>query len=104
MIKSLVTLNGDFLEKILIPELKDLFAPFALNSSGELDNKTGINFKWPAKNQIKKDSCLDFYYDWRLDPLETADELSRFIDSKEKKLLSMLEKSLVRRTRFHQRK
>ena len=80
MIKSLLTLNGDFLEKILIPELKDLFAPFALNSSGELDNKTGIDFIWPAKSQIKKDSCLDFYYDWRLDPFETADELARFID------------------------
>lgn len=80
LIEALLTLNGDSLSDNLIPKLKTLFEPYALDSSGELQNKTGISFEWPSKEEIKKDSCLDFYYDWRLDPFATADELERFID------------------------
>ncbi len=80
LIESILTLDGDSLESRLIPKLKKLFEPYALDSSGELKNKTGIDFDWPDKSEIKKDSCIDFYYDWRLDPFATADELNRFID------------------------
>lgn len=79
LIRALLTLDGDSLENI-IPKLKELFSPFALNPSGELENNTGIKFIWPKKETIKKDSRVNFYYDWRLNPLETADELDRFID------------------------
>ncbi len=80
LIESILTLDGDSLTSNIIPKLKKLFEPYALDSSGELKNKTGIDFDWPDKSEIKKDSCVDFYYDWRLDPFATADELSRFID------------------------
>lgn len=57
-----------------------LFSPSYLAPDGEVHDGSGVRWKYPEKSEIKKDSQLDFVYDWRLDPIKTASDLNDFIN------------------------
>lgn len=64
----------------VIPIVNELFASVCLAPNGETENKSGIRFTYPKKSEITKTSQLNFLYDWRLNPIQSAGELKKFID------------------------
>lgn len=74
----------DTLVDILVP----VFEPIALDSNGEVTDGSRADWTWTRetlrdrKNAAGKYSATayQFYYDWRLDPLVTADTLRRYIE------------------------
>lgn len=69
-----------------------LFEKARLDQNGEPSNGTGIekwrigNNEWQKNTNTRQEDgftreSYHFWYDWRLDPLYTADELNRFIES-----------------------
>ena len=78
--KLLITHNWDKFADELIPVVCDMFSPIFLTENGELDNASGVRWSYPEKDEIKKDSQLEFVYDWRLNPLDTASGLNDFIN------------------------
>ncbi len=64
----------------LVPVVDELFAPVSSDFSGDVTNGSGIRFEYPAPDEIKPDSYIEFRYDWRKDPIETAAELDKFIN------------------------
>ncbi len=51
-----------------------------LDKDGNLTDNSGVYFKYPDPSSINKNSKLDFTYDWRLDPVETAALLNDYIN------------------------
>ncbi len=64
----------------LVPVVDELFAPVSSDFSGDVTNGSGIRFEYPAPEEITEDSYVEFCYDWRKDPIETADALDKFIN------------------------
>ncbi len=64
----------------LVPVVDELFAPVSSDFSGDVTNGSGVRFEYPAPEEITTDSYLEFVYDWRKDPIETAAELDKFIN------------------------
>ena len=56
-----------------------LFSPIYCQHDGTA-GKSGVRFKYPAASSIKKDSIVDFKYDWRIDPIVVAGQLNDYID------------------------
>lgn len=92
LIEGLGTGNYDRYYKNLQKEISELFADQLLDENGEASNGSGISQS--RKNQMKNDLVTDkkkqngyygyadyhFWYDWRLDPLETADKFHDYIE------------------------
>lgn len=57
-----------------------LFAPVCCDKDGNVSNGSGIRFDYPEKKEINAEGTYDFDYDWRLDPLVIAKQLSDYID------------------------
>lgn len=76
----LLNKDADTLSKTLVPELTKLLGGVFLDEEGNVPNKSGIKFTWPSKSSINKYSRLAFEYDWRLDPMEIADQLDAYIN------------------------
>lgn len=57
-----------------------LFSPSYLAPDGEVHDGSGVRWEYPDKSTITKDSQLNFVYDWRLDPIQTASDLNDFIN------------------------
>jgi len=72
--------NWDGVATKLIPVLKVFFEGMILNPDGTANDNSGVVFNYPAPETITKNSNLDFRYDWRLDPIESAAQLNDFID------------------------
>ena len=82
---------GEFLKALLVKDW-DRFGDLALGIAnpyiqpifsgpdGEIHNESGIWFPYPDRGSITKNSRLDFDYDWRLDPMQSAAELNDFIN------------------------
>ncbi|MBQ7596094.1 MAG: hypothetical protein IJU45_05465 [Clostridia bacterium] len=51
-----------------------------LDKDGNLTDNSGVYFEYPDPSSINKNSKLDFTYDWRLDPVETAALLNDFVN------------------------
>ncbi len=75
-----LTHNYDKFADKLIPALNSVLEPCFLDNSGENSNSTGAYCEYPPKDEIKSNSMLWFDYDWRVDPIETAGKLDKFID------------------------
>lgn len=83
--KGLLFNDWDDYYKNLEKEISDIFGDVALDENGNAKNGTGIsknnkNANNSAMNS-KKPGEVTFYYDWRLDPMEVADELDAFINT-----------------------
>ena len=65
--------------------LMDAFDGFALNADGEVDNGSGVLFKWSESSLPKSGgnsvTAYPFCYDARLSPLEIADDLNEYIEA-----------------------
>lgn len=58
----------------------EMFAPIYCGEDGTPTNGSGIIFEYPEPETITKDSIVKFKYDWRIDPIEVAAQLDKFID------------------------
>ncbi len=89
--KGLATNNWDDLYAGLETEISKIFANSLLDENGNVTNNSGLSQS--RKNQMEKKRTKSqmgnkgyfawddywFHYDWRLDPMETADEFNSFI-------------------------
>ena len=57
-----------------------LFEPIFCGEDGTVTNGSGVIFEYPEPEEITKDSIVKFKYDWRIDPIEVAGQLDKFID------------------------
>lgn len=76
----LVTKDWDKLGETVTPIAYNTFKKMTLDENGEVRDNSGVDFEYPAPETITKDSELRFVYDWRVDPLESAAELDKFVD------------------------
>ena len=108
LIEGLGTGNYDNYYKNLQKEIGDLFEGLLLDKDGNVSNGSGINPKniQQMEDDLSRDSKAEkgyyghcdytFHYDWRLDPLETADKLYEYIE-RVKKVTGSKEVSLIGR-------
>ncbi len=78
--KLLLTRDYDKFSDEFMPIAKELLSDVMLGPDGNINNKSGIIWEYPAKEKINSQSNVDFRYDWRLDPIEIAAQLNDFID------------------------
>ena len=65
---------------ILIPVLNNMLDPVGFNGDGEAKNNSGVHFTYPTKDELIANGLdVDFQYDWRADPYESAAELDKLI-------------------------
>ena len=93
LIDGLLTGNYDRYYENLQKEIAEVFADSLLDENGEASNGSGISQsrKNTMAYNVTRDSKngkgyygfydYQFYYDWRLDPLETADRLNEYIQA-----------------------
>ncbi len=91
MAKGLLTDNWDDLYDGLETEISKIFANSLLDENGNVTNNSGIsetrkqemaNKRAYSQKGDKDFFAMDdywFHYDWRLDPMETADEFNSFV-------------------------
>ncbi len=60
--------------------IDELLSPVCLDYSGEICNTSGIIAEYPELEDIEKEYYFQFSYDWRIDPIETAKELDKYIN------------------------
>ena len=77
---ALVTDNWETFGTIVINLVKPYFEPTYLADDGTCPNNSGVYFRYPSPNEIPRNGIVKFAYDWRLDPLVTAEELNDFIE------------------------
>ncbi len=76
----LVTKDYDRLGDAILDPVNDLLSSANLSKDGEVTDSSGAYMVYPPADSIKADSCLDFNYDWRVDPIQSAQELNDFIN------------------------
>lgn len=81
LIKYMFTHKGaDFMDD-LVPKINRLFNPLTCNADGDpIIEGSGAYQKYPSKEEILANPTIAYAYDWRLDPLESADDLNDFIN------------------------
>lgn len=91
IVKGAVTDNWDDMYAALEEEISKIFANSLLDENGNVTNGSGLSEK--RKEEMAKKRAYDqkgpkgfyawedywFHYDWRLDPMETADEFNSFV-------------------------
>ncbi|MBQ8028767.1 MAG: hypothetical protein IJ262_05120 [Clostridia bacterium] len=60
--------------------VNSIFVGWANNPDGTAAGNSGTIMEYPAPSSINKDSFIQFYYDWRGDPLVIASELKAFVE------------------------
>ncbi len=78
--KLAVTRDWDTFADALVPVLNDLFGDFACNPDGTSKPNVGIDWEYDSPQKINKNNETTFYYDWRVDPMQIANDLSDYID------------------------
>lgn len=78
--KALV--SGDYSDYIdsLVASTAPIYEDIALNSSGEPENGTHIQWDYKTVAIDKNAKTFDFKYDWRLSPIEVADQMDGYIE------------------------
>ncbi len=80
----IATKDWDKFGEKIVPIVDELFAPVCSGFDGEPGEGTGIRFEYPEEEEVKEkfeeDNSFNFYYDWRMDPVEVADQLNSFVD------------------------
>ncbi len=89
--KGLATDNWDDLYSSLETEISKIFSNSLLDENGNVTNGSGISQKRKEQMENKRNNSQMgskgyfawndywFHYDWRLDPMETADEFNTFV-------------------------
>lgn len=76
----IATDNGDPFAYALCEIVNDAFESYFNNTDGTAKGNSGAHMTYPSAKSITKTSNLNFYYDWRGDPIEIAADLGAFID------------------------
>lgn len=96
LVEGLLTGNYDNYYKNLQKEIAELFGDALLDNNGEAKNSTGVDPIYVSRTSYdlardKKDGKgyygledYEFWYDWRLDPMETADKFNDYIQAVKK--------------------
>ena len=77
--KLILTHDWQAFSDAAMPYVYDLMSPAFLKPDATVADNSGPKRKIPPASSINSKSKLDFSYDWRLDPIEVADELNEFI-------------------------
>lgn len=75
-----ITHNYDNLGDKLIPALNDAFGDMALDGDGNSKPNVTSTWDWPTDKTHGQGRDYYFHYDWRLDPMEVADQLHDFVE------------------------
>lgn len=75
----ILTKNYDRFGDKLIAAVNEAFGPIGLDGDGNSAENVTIDMEWPENPSHKMGEQYYFHYDWRLDPMETAAELDKFI-------------------------
>ena len=78
--KYFVLNDWDTMAEEIAPLAIEFFDGVFMDPDGTAAGNSGADFTYPPANTIKRDSKLDFHYDWRADPIECAEQLNDFID------------------------
>lgn len=78
--KFALTKDWDYFGSELTDIFAELFAPVCCDKNGDVSNGSGVRFDYPEKETVNAEGTYDFDYDWRLDPLIIAEQLSDYID------------------------
>ncbi len=93
ILEGRLTGNYDNYYKAIYEEIGKLFENVRLNKDGEVDNGVGLDgwrewCNWDAQNNDHKGDKgyysfedYQFWYDWRKDPLEIADEFNTYVEN-----------------------
>lgn len=96
IVKGILTDNWDDYYEAFYKELNDKFEPVKLDENGNVHNDSGISSEQKAdllnamtydradKNGQYQEDTYKFHYDWRLDPIELADQLHEYIEGVKK--------------------
>ena len=80
LVGALLVDNWQKFGDVAIDLVKPFFEPTYLADDGTCPNKSGVYFRYPPTWAIPKNGRVDFSYDWRLNPMEVADDLHDFIE------------------------
>lgn len=96
IVKGILFNDWDDYYEAVYKEISDVFDPIKLDANGNPKDDTGI-LQWQKdniasamkvdradKNGRYAESTYQFYYDWRLDPIELADQLHEYIEGVKK--------------------
>ena len=72
--------DWDGMANAILPLVQDFFDGCINEPDGSAPGNTAVDFDYPAPETIKKNSVVDFDYDWRLDPMDSAEKLNDFIN------------------------
>lgn len=75
-----VTRNWDKLGDAISPIAYEFFEASLSDPDGRITNGSGIIFEYPSAESLKNNPDTTFKYDWRADPLETAEKLNNYIN------------------------
>lgn len=76
----LVTKDYNRLGDAILDPVNDLLKRANLSKDGEVTDGSGAYMIYPPAESITDESRLDFNYDWRVDPIQSANELNDFIN------------------------
>ena len=80
LVGALLVDNWQKFGDVVIDLVKPYFEPTYLADDGTCPNNSGVYFRYPPTWAIPKNGRVDFDYDWRLNPMEVADDLHEFIE------------------------
>ena len=87
-LKAMLTNNYDEWSRMALEKLTPIYDEIRPGPDGSLPANTGIDYRWSPQSLSDPVSC-DYYYtytfDYRLSPLDVADDLQKFIDAVEAK-------------------
>ncbi len=76
----LVTKDYDRLGDAILEPANDLLKTANLSKDGEVTDNSGAYMVYPSPDSLSAESRVDFNYDWRVDPIQSAEELNDFIN------------------------
>ncbi len=80
LVAALLVDNWETFGTIAINLVKPYFEPTYLSDDGTCPNNSGVYFTYPSPGAIPKHGRVKFGYDWRLDPMLSAEQLHEFIE------------------------
>lgn len=75
-----VTNNWKKFGESVVPVINELMFPLGYDNNGEAMYDTGVHFTYPTREEITDTMHTEFIYDWRADPLKSAEQLNDFVN------------------------
>ncbi len=75
-----LTKDWDKLGQKISPIAYEFFEASLADPDGKITNGSGVIFEYPSEEALQNNPDSTFKYDWRADPLETAEKLNDYIN------------------------